>query len=161
MISHNYKILQWNINGYYSNFHELQILIKSITSAVICIQETNFKKDHIANLPNYNRYYKNRKHGDRASGGVVIYVQKSYPSINIPINSNLKVTATKITIKQQITICNLYLPNSQPINKHDITQIINQFPTPFILLGDINAHNTIWGSEKTDFRGKIIENIYK
>jgi len=38
-------------------------------------------------------------------------------------------------------------------------QIINQLPTPFILVSDINAHNTMWGSDKTDTRGKLIENI--
>lgn len=159
MISHNYRILQWNINGYYSKLHELQILIKTITPAVICLQETNFKKDYVASLTNYNSYHKNRERGNRASGGAAIYVHKSYPSVSIPINSKLEVTATKITFKKHITICNLYLPNSQVINKQDIIQIINQLPTPFIFLGDINAHNTMWGSEKTDTRGKLIEDI--
>ena len=32
-------------------------------------------------------------------------------------------------------------------------------PTPVILTGDFNAYNTMWGSEVTDSRGQIIENV--
>ena len=113
MGSKNYPILQWNMNGYYSKLYELQILIKTITPVVICLQEINFKNDYVATLANYNSYHKNRVHGNKASGSTVIFVHKSYPSIPIPINSKLEVTATKITFKKPITICNLYLPNSQ------------------------------------------------
>lgn len=85
MMSHNYQILQWNINGYYSKLHELQTLIKTITPVVICLQETNFKNDYVANLCNYKSYHKNREHCDRASGGAAIFVHKSYPSQSILI----------------------------------------------------------------------------
>ncbi|GLV37542.1 hypothetical protein CBL_20354 [Carabus blaptoides fortunei] len=39
------------------------------------------------------------------------------------------------------------------------TLISNQLPPPFILAGDFNSHNTLWGSTKDDRRGKQIENI--
>ncbi|GLV40930.1 hypothetical protein CBL_08504 [Carabus blaptoides fortunei] len=39
------------------------------------------------------------------------------------------------------------------------TLISNQLPPPFILAGDFNAHNTLWGTTKDDRRGKQIENI--
>ena len=29
----------------------------------------------------------------------------------------------------------------------------------YIIVGDFNSHNTLWGSEKTDPNGKIIENF--
>lgn len=32
-------------------------------------------------------------------------------------------------------------------------------PKPFIMLGDFNAHCTMWGSEKTNCRGKITEKL--
>lgn len=32
-------------------------------------------------------------------------------------------------------------------------------PKPFLLVGDFNAHCTLWGSEKTDQRGKLIDFI--
>jgi hypothetical protein len=50
----------------------------------------------------YNSYHKNCIHNDRASDSTAIFVHKSYPSIPIPINSNLEVTAIKITFKNII-----------------------------------------------------------
>lgn len=41
----------------------------------------------------------------------------------------------------------------------DIEHIIQQLPTPFILLGDFNVHSSLWGSIKTDPRGKEIERL--
>ena len=37
--------------------------------------------------------------------------------------------------------------------------LINQLPSPFLLLGDFNDHNHMWGSNIIDGRGKIIENF--
>ena len=34
---------------------------------------------------------------------------------------------------------------------------MNQLPTPIIMMGDFNAHNTVWGGDKTSARGKIID----
>ena len=38
-------------------------------------------------------------------------------------------------------------------------KLLDQLPTPIIMQGDLNAHNTVWGSEKTSTRGKMIEKI--
>lgn len=50
-------------------------------------------------------------------------------------------------------------PQSKKFRKIDIENIIQQLPTPFILLGDFNAHSPICGSIKTDTRGKEIETL--
>lgn len=39
----------------------------------------------------------------------------------------------------------------------DLDDLKKQLPKPFIILGDFNAHNLLWGSWSTDTRGKIIE----
>ena len=36
---------------------------------------------------------------------------------------------------------------------------MDQLPTPIIMMGDFNAHNTVWGGDKISARGKIIEKI--
>lgn len=53
----------------------------------------------------------------------------------------------------------MYLPNQTKIELSDIENIIKQLSKPFMILGDFNAHCTMWGSEKTDYRGKTIEKI--
>ena len=32
-----------------------------------------------------------------------------------------------------------------------------ELPSPVALLGDFNAHNSAWGSENTDTRGRLLE----
>ena len=50
-------------------------------------------------------------------------------------------------------ICNIYLPNSQHLNEAEFIRIFRQLPKPFIITGDFNSHNILWGSHKTDTRG--------
>ena len=45
------------------------------------------------------------------------------------------------------------------MNQKDLDAIVNQLPTPYLLLGDINGHYVIWGSDDVNERGRIIEKI--
>ncbi|KAE9528623.1 hypothetical protein AGLY_012198 [Aphis glycines] len=50
------------------------------------------------------------------------------------------------------------IPNKEiKINK--LENIIRQLPKPFIIVGDFNSHNIIWGSNNTNPRGKTIEKL--
>ena len=40
-----------------------------------------------------------------------------------------------------------------------LKQLIDQLPVPFLLLGDFNAHNPIWGSSKQNDNGKKVEDL--
>ena len=35
-------------------------------------------------------------------------------------------------------------PKSQRLNESELTQLANQLPKPFIILGNLNNHNTFW-----------------
>ena len=37
--------------------------------------------------------------------------------------------------------------------------MLDQLPSPFLLLGDFNAHNTLWGGDILDSEGMVIEDI--
>lgn len=50
-------------------------------------------------------------------------------------------------------LCNIYIP------EQNMNEILNQISSPFIILGDFNAHYTIWGSEYISCRGQVIEDI--
>jgi len=41
----------------------------------------------------------------------------------------------------------------------DLDQLISQLPTPFVIMGDLNAHNTIWGGDRVDPRGRMVEDF--
>ena len=37
--------------------------------------------------------------------------------------------------------------------------LMELLPTPMILLGDFNAYNPLWGSEKMNTRGRMMEKV--
>lgn len=152
-------IIQWNINGFYRHLEKLHLILSSNKPSVICLQETNLKEKQNAKLKNYKCYNKNRNIADRASGGVATFVSQVYDSQEIPLITDLEAVAVSINFDRKITIVNIYYPNSTVLNSQNLQNIIDQITPPYIILGDMNAHNIIWGSEETDSRGKIVENL--
>ena len=59
-----------------------------------------------------------------------------------------------------ITIANIYLPGSANFERGEMCKIISSVPNPKIIVGDFNAHNTVWGNECMDRRGRILEAIF-
>ena len=58
-----------------------------------------------------------------------------------------------------ISICSIYIPPRAKIEQKDLEEIVHQLPTPYLLLGDFNGHNVIWGLDDVNKRGRIIENF--
>ena len=152
--------MQWNINGFYNNYEYLQELISKENAQIICLQETNLKNNEILKTKNFNCYNKNRLDCKAASGGVGILIYDKIYSQELQLTTNLEAIAVTIKIKNKtITICNIYLSNRNGIDLSTLQELISQLPTPFLLLGDCNSHSALWGSYKTDNRGKIIEEL--
>lgn len=153
------NILQWNANGFYTRYERLQLLCQNHKPEIICIQETNFKANSKGKLKGFKCYNKNRHYSNIASGGVAIFAKEYLPAEQIDIQTEIEAVAIKIQAPATISVCNIYLPNSQSLDANEIKDLIKQLPKPFILLGDFNSHNTIWGSNKSDTRGRQMENI--
>ena len=49
--------------------------------------------------------------------------------------------------------------SSEELKESELNNLIEQLPRPFIIMKDFNNHNEIWGSKRTDKKGKIIESI--
>jgi len=126
---------------------------------IVCLQETNFKNLHIGNINEYSGYKKNHPNALRASGGVATYIKNNINSKEIYVNSNLEVIAVQVILKTTITICNIYIPDSTPLPLLDLNSIITQLPKPFLILGDFNSRNILWGSSHTDSCGKTIDKL--
>ena len=53
----------------------------------------------------------------------------------------------------------MYLPPSINIDPLLLSNLIDQLPSPFIICGDFNAHNMIWGCRDNNPRGDIVDNF--
>ena len=153
------SIIQWNCRGLKANYNEILILTTLLSPTVFCLQETFLKNTDNINFKNYSLYNHIATENQKASGGSSIIVKSNVPHRQIDINSNLQAVAVNVTLSKSITICSLYLPPHCKFSKHDLENLINQLPRPYLLLGDSNSHSKLWGCLDTNDKGEIIENF--
>ncbi|GFV39560.1 putative RNA-directed DNA polymerase from transposon X-element [Trichonephila clavipes] len=97
--------------------------------------------------------------GSSVSGGVCIFTSLEVPSSALPLRTSLQTVAVRIHSTSLITVCCLYLPPNTVIHQHDLNNLVDQLPALFIILGDFNAHSILWGSVKTNPRGRQIKQV--
>ena len=56
-------------------------------------------------------------------------------------------------------LATVYIPPSFSLNSQHLDNLLQQLPSPYILLGDCNGHNILWGGQNNDSRGELIENF--
>ncbi|KAF4520292.1 hypothetical protein B566_EDAN004351, partial [Ephemera danica] len=110
-------------------------------------------------MRNFTIYRKDYTEANIACGGVAILASDNWHHEEVTINTTLQAVAMTIYNPNKICICNVYLPPGTPFPTTEFKNLINQLPSPFIIFGDFNAHNPIWGSNHTDQRGKIVEDL--
>ena len=134
------SFLQWNVNGFYDKLGDIQFLIKQYDLDVIALQETNLKNNNqTPKIKNYTIYNTNFFNPRRASGGVLRAIKNNLPSTKIEIDTIYQVVCASVKLDF------IYLQETT-INPLEIQHILSQIPKPFILAGDFNAYNQIWGS---------------
>ena len=125
----------------------------------MCLQET-FLKDknqlNIKHFQSFNHLYKDRH---RVSGGVSILVRKDITQSQIHVDSDLQAIIVKATLYKPIHIFSIYIPPHNPISDIKMNELLQQMPKPYLVLGDLNSHSTVWGCQKTDKKGKDFEKV--
>ena len=53
------------------------------------------------------------------------------------------------------------MPPSLSLDSQHLDNLLQQLPSPYIILGDFNGHNILWGNKNNDSRGELIENFIK
>ena len=124
----------------------------------VCLQETLLNPDHTHHAPaQYNIVHSNRARQDGHERGAAILIHKRFNYDRLQLQTNLQAVAVSLYLDRKYTVCSLYLPH-HPVSQNQIDSLIRELPQPFLLLGDVNARSTFWGSDTTDSRGRLIEN---
>ena len=97
--------------------------------------------------------------GVRPPRGLITLVHKSIPYHKIPLRTTMECTAIRVHTRKTFTICNMYISPTENLTERELTSLIQQLPPPYIIVGDQNAHNGLWGSNNTNQRGETIERI--
>ena len=137
----------------------MKALIKDHNPGIVCLQETKLGNTNFNPGLNYNICNSVPPPGDRAHGGAAIIVNKAIHHTVVQLNTPLQAVAVRAILDKAITICSIYLPGADGFTNNSLQNIIDQLPTPFLLLGDFNAHNPLWGGNDRDIYGNIVENI--
>jgi hypothetical protein len=152
----NQTVIQWNSRSIRKSFNELNIQINQHNPVAISLQETFLPHNHNFHIRNYTGYHHTHETDNQAKGGVSVLVRQDVPQSEIIVDTHLQVKAVKITAHKTITICSIYIPPSLKINGAEINQVLDQLPRPYLIMGDFNAHNTLWGNNSTDSKGRTM-----
>ena len=70
---------------------------------------------------------------------LIVKYNENIPQSIVKLNTNLQAVAVKFTAHKTITLCSVYLPprNHLKFNPKDLHYVIEQLPSPFILMGDL------------------------
>ncbi len=153
------SIIQWNCRGIKPNRDEISLLISDYNPTAICLQETYLKDTDTISFKGYCMYSTFSANAERASGGVSILINERTPHRQLDINTNLQAVAVSVTMHKPVTLCSIYIPPSATLQRAELDNLISQIHSPFILLGDFNGHNLLWGCKDTNNRGKLIEDF--
>ena len=139
------------------------ILINKHNPCVVALQETKIREGHCINgFPKYSKYLKNNPDGLIACGGVALMVRNDLIQEEIELNTRLQAVAVRVTLYgRPISLVSLYLPPGphQRHLKRRLYRLLNQIPSPKFIVGDLNAHNPVWGGRFRDNRGTILEQL--
>jgi len=134
------------------------MLAEEFNPAAFCLQETNLNQlnQNVTFRP-YELYHSSNMNGDR--GGSCLFVRNGILRSEVPLVTNLQAVAVRLTLHVAITLCSLYIPPSSALHINDLQSLTDQLPKPFLIMGDLNGHNPLWGSDHEDNKGRVIETL--
>ena len=128
----------------------------------MALQETMLGNANIPCPKDYLAYHSPVGHNNGSNGGAMIYIRHDIPHNQFLLQSSLQVVAVQIYLQRKYTVCSLYLPPNNTFPEDEFKSILNQLPKPFLILGDMNGRNHLWGDLINNQRGRnlcsIIEN---
>ena len=181
MVRTNLNILQWNARGLGAAVHNSTTLPKNSKinnlnklihdlnfPDVICIQEPLIKNNHVLNFPNYNLEIIFKGTGCR---GLLTMIKKThtYKVLKSTVNKYITSHTLEIHIQNQtkIHVTNYYRNwenKNQDIRDNRFIETVLGHPlkqnlSAHFIVGDMNAHHNLWGSDKNTKIGKIYAKI--
>ena len=155
------SIVQWNCRGVRPNFEEIKSLLIDYNPVAVCLQETFLKDTDTINFKGFDMYsvFSTSTRDGRAIGGTSLLVRRGIPHSHIQLSSNIQAVAVRLSLHKCITVCSVYFPPSQDIDRRDLDALFAQLPSPTLLLGDFNAHSDLWGCHDTNTNGITVEDF--
>lgn len=145
-------IAHWNCRGLLRNLGDIKDILNSFCPLALCVQETNMGPKNTNFLRQYKVVRQDRDTTGCLSGGVEIIMKFNTTLQGIWSQTVLEAVVVSVVSFKTVTVCSIYLPPHTQVTVRDLEELIEQLLKPFILVGDFNAHSSMWGSMTTDTR---------
>lgn len=151
-------ILQWNARSLIANGQDFKqfLVSRGEKPDIVCIQESwlNPKLDFV--LHGYVVVRRDRIQG--VGGGCVTFIKQGIPYRILGVGREQEYVVVKIWARKEVTVVNYYNP-CKKLELMKLEEIEGQDGSNVIWCGDFNGHNTLWGSDRTDTNGQVIEEL--
>lgn len=153
------RIAAWNANGIQQNQNEIQLFLDMQKIDICLISETHLTKQSYIQFKGYKTYHTIHPQNSARGGSAVIvkeniihYEQTKYET------EEIQATAVKvITGGHNIKIAQIYCSPRHNLKKEDYSNMLQNLGERFIIGGDFNAKNLMWGSRLTTTKGRELQ----
>lgn len=122
----------------------------------MCIQETWLKPCLDFVIPGY---FCLRKDKNSPGGGCATFISQDVQYRRVNMTVELECVVVEVwTTTGRLTVVNLYNP-CLSLDVAELDQVMKQVQPPVVWTGDFNTHNPLWGSEKRDLNGSVLEDF--
>lgn len=104
-------------------------------------------------LKNYSVYSINGPNTQRPSGGSTVLVRNDVIHSHLVTDTNLQ------TVAVRLTLCSFYISPDALITLQALDTLTSHITPPYMLLGDFNGHNPLWGGSHFNAKGKVLEEL--
>lgn len=87
----------------------------------------------------------------------MIMIKNNFSFKKIDLKTSLQATAIEVYYPMKFITCNIYRSPQNLITKEKLIKLSSQLGDEYIILGDFNSHNQMWGSRKLNKTGEIVE----
>lgn len=152
----NIYFLQWNARSLVANGQELKRFIFELETKpeIICIVET-WLKPHLNFV--LNGYVCERR--DSSGGGCATFIKVGVPYRVLGKGEGLEYLVTEVWCNNgSLKVVHFYNPCKR-LDIDALELVEGQEGGKIIWLGDFNAHSSLWGGDKTDHNGLVLEEL--
>lgn len=153
------RLALWNSNGISRHVHEVEMFLRLNKIDIMLLSETHgTDKTHIY-IKGYSVVYANHP-GNKAFGGAAIIIKSAlnYTLCNAHQSDEIQAAIIELLFMgQKIKIASVYCRPRFNLKEADYSNLFSLFGSKFIIGGDFNAKNTIWGSRLTTAKGKELQ----
>jgi hypothetical protein len=150
------SILQWNCRSIRNKKSDFTFLLNKYKPSIIVLNETWLKPGSTFKVSGYSCLRCDRSDG-RSGTALLVNSSISFKLYTVPTPvNNFSIIAA---IVNNICVVSIYIPHPSIPILEEVNSIINILPKPLLLIGDLNAHHTMWGCSKIDTCGNFIVDI--